>query len=178
MQTKILVGVLIVAVLLIGIVFAHGEENFSEIKNLVNNKISCDKLSDKELEEIGEYYMEKMHPGEAHEMMDEMMGGKGSESLRLMHINMARMMYCNNGEGMNNMMNMMSGMMTEREMMSMMNGNMMNRQTPQTNMMDRMMNWNYGGMWGWNIFGWLFGILVIVAFVLLIIWLIKQIQKK
>jgi len=34
------------------------------------------------------------------------------------------------------------------------------------------------GMWGMGIFGWIFGILVIVALVLLIIWLIKQIQKN
>jgi len=37
----------------------------------------------------------------------------------------------------------------------------------------------YGtGMWGMGIFGWLFMILIIIALVLLIIWLIKQIQKK
>lgn len=34
--------------------------------------------------------------------------------------------------------------------------------------------YGYGGM----AFGWLFGILVLVALVLLIVWLIKQIQKK
>ena len=42
-------------------------------------------------------------------------------------------------------------------------------------MMSGMMG-NYGTDW-W-IFGWLFSILVIVALVLLIIWLVKQIQKK
>jgi len=41
----------------------------------------------------------------------------------------------------------------------------------------------FGGMMGtsWvnmGFFGWIFGILVFVALVLLIIWLIKQIQKK
>jgi len=34
-------------------------------------------------------------------------------------------------------------------------------------------NWGYGGMF----FGWLFGILTVVALVLLIVWLVKQIQK-
>ncbi len=38
-----------------------------------------------------------------------------------------------------------------------------------------MMNGTYG--YG-SIFGWAFGILVIVALILLIFWLIKQIQKK
>jgi len=34
--------------------------------------------------------------------------------------------------------------------------------------------YGYGGMF----FGWLFGILVLITLVLLIAWLIKQIQKK
>ncbi len=40
---------------------------------------------------------------------------------------------------------------------------------------------NFGGMmnWGWPmmVFGWAFGILVLILLVLLIMWLIKQIQK-
>ncbi|PJE81101.1 hypothetical protein COU58_04280 [Candidatus Pacearchaeota archaeon CG10_big_fil_rev_8_21_14_0_10_32_42] len=32
--------------------------------------------------------------------------------------------------------------------------------------------------WGMGIFGWLFGLLVLIALILLIFWLIKQIQKK
>jgi len=39
-----------------------------------------------------------------------------------------------------------------------------------------MMSGQYG-VWG-VLFGWLFGILVIVALILFIIWIIKQIQKK
>ncbi len=35
----------------------------------------------------------------------------------------------------------------------------------------------WGGMYGMSIFGWLFMTLVVVALVLLIIWLIKQIQE-
>lgn len=35
---------------------------------------------------------------------------------------------------------------------------------------------NYGT--GWMFFGWIFGIVVTIALVLLIIWLFKQIQKK
>lgn len=35
--------------------------------------------------------------------------------------------------------------------------------------------YGFGGMW---LFGWIFSILVLVALVLLIIWLVKQIQKK
>ena len=40
-----------------------------------------------------------------------------------------------------------------------------------------MMNWMYGGI-GMAFFGWVMGLLVIVVLVLLIMWLIKQIQKK
>jgi len=44
-------------------------------------------------------------------------------------------------------------------------------------MMDYM--WSLGGGWGWTgmIFMWLFGLLSLVALILLIIWLAKQIQK-
>ncbi len=88
-----------------------------EGKKLVDSEISCDKLTDEQLETIGEYFMEQMHPGEAHEIMDEMMGGGGSESLKQVHINMARRLYCNDniyvGYGMMNggMMGMMGGNM-------------------------------------------------------------------
>jgi len=33
------------------------------------------------------------------------------------------------------------------------------------------------GGYGWMLFGWLFGVLFLVALVLLIVWLIKQIQR-
>jgi len=35
-------------------------------------------------------------------------------------------------------------------------------------------SYGFGGMF----FGWIFGVLVLIALVLLIFWLIKQIQKK
>jgi hypothetical protein len=50
----------------------------------------CDRVTDEELEEVGDAWMGVMHPNESvHERMDEMMGGEGSESLRQAHINMA-----------------------------------------------------------------------------------------
>lgn len=93
---KKIILILVIFLLSIAIVFAQ-ESHDTEIekgKKLVNSKISCDKLSNEQLESIVDYYMEQMHPGEAHEMMDNMMGGEGSESLRQVHINMARRLYC------------------------------------------------------------------------------------
>lgn len=43
-------------------------------------------------------------------------------------------------------------------------------------MMGDWMMGSYGT--GWWFFGWLFMILILVALILLIVWLIKQIQKK
>lgn len=55
----------------------------------------------------------------------------------------------------------------DQDWSNMMGGNMMN------------MMWGFGSGWGWTtmIFMWLFWILILVALILLIVWLIKQIQK-
>lgn len=92
MQKKFLT---ILAILLLnaGIVFAQ-EPDFAQTKRLIDSGIGCDKLPEEQLETIGDYYMEQMHPGQAHEFMDQMMGGEGSESLKQVHINMAKRLYC------------------------------------------------------------------------------------
>jgi hypothetical protein len=95
------------------LVYAHSESDFVQAKELIDSGISCSELSEEQLESIGEYYMEQMHSGEAHEAMDEMMGGEGSESLKQMHINMARNNYCKENTMMNN-----NGMMNGMLMMS------------------------------------------------------------
>ena len=85
---------------------AHTDANVTEIEQIINQRIPCSQLTDEQLEAIGDYYMELMHPGQAHEIMDQMMGGEGSESLRQMHILMARRIYCGENqytfEGINN----------------------------------------------------------------------------
>jgi len=60
----------------ISLVLANGDHQseIEEGKKLVDSGISCDKLTDEQLESIGEYYMEQMHPGEQHEAMHKMMG--------------------------------------------------------------------------------------------------------
>ncbi|HII66348.1 TPA: hypothetical protein HA295_06280, partial [Candidatus Woesearchaeota archaeon] len=76
---KKITSILVILLLSIVVVLAQ-ESHDSEIeegKKLVESKMSCDKLSNEQLEAIGDYYMEQMHPGEAHEIMDNMMGGEG-----------------------------------------------------------------------------------------------------
>jgi uncharacterized membrane protein len=111
---KAMVWAVLFAVFLGSHAFAQ-EHDFAETKLLIESGIRCSQLTNGQLEEIGDYYMEQMHPGEAHELMDRMMGGEGSESLKQVHINIARRLYCNEnvyvGYGMmsGGMMNMMRG---------------------------------------------------------------------
>ena len=149
---KIIYLALIIGILVLNIGLALAIENHqSEIeegRKLIENNISCDKLTDEQLEAIGEYYMEQMHPGEAHEFMDNMMGGEGSESLKQVHITITKKLYCN------------------EDISGMMDGGMM-----------QMMGGYYGGFGGVWIFGFLFMILGSIALILFIVWLIKQLQK-
>ena len=106
------IKLLLLSMLLISISFAtaHGEEDFAKAEELIKQKLSCSELTNEQLELIGDYYMEQMHPGELHEIMDERMGGEGSESLRLVHINIAKAFYCGeHGIMPANMMNVMMG---------------------------------------------------------------------
>ena len=86
----------------------HSPDQWSKAKEIIESGVSCDELSKDQLELLGDYYMEQMHPGEQHELMDKMMGGEGSESLRQAHIFMARRWYCGDAVGMG-MMGMMMG---------------------------------------------------------------------
>jgi len=155
---KIFFAIMVVLLLNIGIASAH-EHNFDETKQLINLGISCDKLTDEQLESIGDYYMEQMHPGEAHEMMDQMMGGEGSESLRQVHINMAKRLYCNEDVG-----GMMGG-----GMMNVMMGN---------NMMGSGMMGNYPTYYGYNSFWNILWLIFLIGVIVLIIWLIYKFTKK
>ena len=150
--------ILILAIFLLSIVAVLAQESHdSEIeegKKLVESKISCDKLSNEQLESIGDYYMEQMHPGEAHEIMDNMMGGEGSESLKQVHINMAKRLYCNENVYIG------YGIMGSGSMMNMMGS------YPA--------NYDYSNYGYWNIF-W---ILLFVATIFLIVWIIHRFGIK
>jgi len=136
----------------VSLVSAH-EHDFDETKQLIDSGIGCDKLADEQLESIGDYYMEQMHPSKAHEMMDQMMGGEGSESLKQVHINMAKRLYCNEDVG------------------GMMGGGMMN-------MMGSGMMGNYPAYYGYNNFWNILWLIFLIGVIVLIIWFIYKFTKK
>ncbi|MBI2137143.1 hypothetical protein HYU12_01345, partial [Candidatus Woesearchaeota archaeon] len=47
------------------------DEEMEMAELLINSKAPCSELTDKQLEMIGDYYMEQMHPGEEHETVEE-----------------------------------------------------------------------------------------------------------
>ena len=158
---KKITSILVILLLSIVVVLAQ-ESHDSEIeegKKLVESKMSCDKLSNEQLEAIGDYYMEQMHPGEAHEIMDNMMGGEDSESLKQVHINMARRIYCNEN------IYIGYGMMGSGGMMNMLGRGMMGNYPA---------GYDYSNYGYWNIF-W---ILLLAAVIFLVVWIIHRFGIK
>ncbi len=134
----------------------------SQAEQIINNKISCSNLTDNQLEVLGDYYMEQMHPGQAHEIMEQRLGGEDSEQVRQTHIAMAKMFYCGN-----------TGAMSDAMRSQVLQGS--------GGMMGGMMNW----AWGSNQYGsgpfvltWIIMILVILLIIAAIYWLIKTANRK
>ncbi len=132
-------------------IFTYAAEDFTEAKSLIDSKVSCAQLSEDQLELIGDYLMEQMHPGEAHELMDQAMGGEGSESLRSVHIKMARSIYCGEGG--------MMGMMGMGNMMGIQN------QIPYNTQYNMMGNNIYSGAYKNTLIRWIFGIIIFAILV-------------
>ena len=128
-------------------------------------QLDLSKINDDDWERLGDAAMEVKHPGQAHEVMDQMMGGEGSESLRQMHINMGKAYL---GYGGNYGHEMMSG-----GMMGMMNMMMEGGGNPMMGYFST----NPMGTFGWG-FGWIFMILfwglVILGIIALLKWTANQ----
>lgn len=166
---KIIFITFVILLLNLSLAGAITQQEINEAKSLIDSKADCKSLSDSQLEIIGEYEMELMHPGESHELMHQMMGIKeGSDAEKQFHINMAKRLYCNEDK---------AGIMGA----GMMNGGMMSMMMGGYGGMGNMMgnNFGYGMMgnpfgysyWGfWNIIWLLFWIGITV----LIIWLIYK----
>ena len=147
---KTIIFMAIILFLNMNLVNAITLQEINEAKNIIDSKIDCKSLSNSQLEILGEYYMEQMHPGESHELMHKMMGlQEGSDSLKQTHIQMAKRFYCNEDIG-GGMMNMMGNNMMSSGMM----GNYYNNL--------------------WNIFWFIFLIVVII----LIVWFIYKVTNK
>lgn len=165
---------------LFGAFFASGADEIAAGKALVDAKADCGKLSQDQLESIGEYIMELQHPGAAHEYMDSMMGGEGSASLKNAHIQMAQVMYCGRTDvpltygGMMGMGMMGGGMMGGY-------GGMMGRGAAGIPSGYGMMG-NYGSAgFGWSLFDMLLVVLLIglILVVYVHVWQkLKQGGKK
>lgn len=167
MRLQILIAVALLLCATLVIANGSHEQEIAEGNRLVTSKANCDTLSNEQLEAIGEYLMEQMHPGESHVLMDKMMGGEGSESLRQMHIQIARVLYCGESGGMmsGNMMGS-GGMMGMMPMM--MNGGIMGGQNVQGGMMGP-----WAGGWGLGVGNVLGTILLIGLIILVWLWVVK-----
>lgn len=137
-------------------------------------RVSCSQLNQGQLEQIGDYYMDQM-TGPAHPQMDQMMGGDGSESLKQMHILIARRWYCGDAVGYG-----MMGMMTGGWGSGMMgnyyrgNGQSYNTFVPAGWGMMGDLGFTYGmGLWGY--------LLMFLSFIFIIVGiaaLVKYLTKK
>ena len=155
MKNRVLI---LVVILLLNLSLANAitQQEIKEAKSLIDSKADCKSLSDSQLEIIGEYSMELMHPGESHEAMHKMMGIKeGSEAEKQFHISMAKTIYCGESGGM-------------------MGGGMMNMMMGGSNMMGYGMTGSTG--YGYRYFGFinvLFIILLIGLIILVYTWIFK-----
>ena len=169
MKTIILFfGILLLSIFLVSANVSHKME-IEEGRKLVESNVVCDKLNDNQLEAIGEYYMEQMHPGEAHDAMHKMMGiEEGTNEHEQFHVNIAQMMYCGNGTT-------GYGMMGSGDMMKIMPMmNMMRWQNPtQINMVRRMTGSSGYGFGYWNFLNLLYLILIIGLIILVFLGIIK-----
>ena len=156
---KIIIVMAIILFLNLNLVNAITLQEINEAKNIIDSKTDCKGLSNSQLEILGEYYMEQMHPGESHELVHKMMGlQEGSEAEEQFHINMAKTIYCGESGGMIGSRGMIG-------MMNMMGGGMMGSYPT---------SYDYSNYGYWNIFR----ILLFAAVIFFIVWIIHRFGIK
>lgn len=141
------------------------------------SQLDCSKVSDDQFEKLGDAYMEAVHPGQAHNYMDQMMGGEGSATLRQAHINMGR-----------SYLGCWSSYNATPLTMPMMGGVGMMFNSPSNNNQASgwgMMGGNFGSGWnmmggygGSGFFGWITMILIWVLLILGIVALVKWLGRN
>ncbi|MBI5225297.1 hypothetical protein HY989_05495 [Candidatus Micrarchaeota archaeon] len=160
---------------------AISSDEIAQAQTLINSNTACSSLTNDQLEIIGEYIMERMHPEDAHELMHKMMGLKeGSPEEKLFHINLAKSMYCgeNGNYGMmgsnyrSTMMRAMMGFGNAGPTYGMMGQNYAIDQNYGSRGFGMMGNYGNGGFFGWNVFDilWLILLIGLIAVVYLHIW--------
>jgi len=124
-------------------------------------ELNLSRITDDQWEELGDAVMELQHPGEAHEAMDQMMGGEGSESLKQMHINMGKayLSYGDINYGPGTMMGV--GMMGNRSF---------NTNNWQRNSMMGDGGIGFGSMMGYGAYG-NYGVFGVVTWILVVVFL-------
>ena len=145
----------------LGFVESISQQETSKARQLIESGVDCNTLSDTELELIGEFQMERMHPDDAHELMHGMMGlEEGSEEETRFHINLAKTAYCGKSyygaAGPGGMAQFFGG----AGMMG--SGGMMGD----------------GGAFGaWSLFGLVFWLLLLAGLFLLVAWLYRNVAS-
>lgn len=143
---------------------------FEQAKILIEQETPCVDLTEDQLETLGEYYMEQMHPGEAHELMDMVMGGEGSNTLRQAHIRMGNAFYCKDGIGFGGgMMGVIGGGMMNGGVNSFLGASMMGNSNVRSGFGMMGENGYMNGFGVTNILVWIFLLLGIGAFIKYII---------
>ncbi|OIO40852.1 hypothetical protein COU56_03370 [Candidatus Pacearchaeota archaeon CG10_big_fil_rev_8_21_14_0_10_31_9] len=134
-------------------VYAVTQDELNQAKALIDSNISCNQLTNDQLEIMGEYYMEQMMPGEAHVRAHQMMGlTEGSEAEEQFHINMTKRIYCGENVG--------GGMMGNNYYQNSQNNN-----SYQNN------------SFGFQVFFYVLLVLVVIILVLIILLLVNKLKK-
>jgi len=163
---KIIFIAIIILLMNLSLVSAVTKQEMNEAKKLVDSKADCRSLSDSQLELIGEYNMELMHPGEAHKLMHRMMSlEEGTKEEEQFHISLAKATYCNEDGGNGMIGNGMMGSGGMMNMMNMMGGNMMGNYPSY---------YGYGYNSFWNILWSIF----LIGVIALVVWFIYKLTKK